>query len=185
MTTKEALKVIFSYLKKEPAILATGFISRAAQEVRHRPENFYVIGSMGMVSSIALGIAVSKPSQKVFAIDGDGAVLMNLGTLPLVGVLKPKNLVHIVIDNARYESTGAQPSYTQTIKLETIAKASQYGYAKRVNNEKTLKSEMQKILKLKKASFLLVRVYEKEENASPRIADEPVQITENLRQCLK
>lgn len=185
MTTKEALKIVFSFLKNEPAILATGFISRAAQEVKDRPENFYMIGSMGMVSSVALGIAVSKPVQKVFAIDGDGAVLMNLGTLPLVGVLKPQNFIHIVIDNARYESTGAQPSYTETIRLEDIAKASQYAYTKRAENEKTLETEMEKILKLNTSVFLLVRVHEKSEAASPRIVAEPHEITENLRNSLR
>src|SRR5207248_1815831 len=98
--------------------------------------------SMGMASSIALGIALSKPQKKIIALDGDGAVLMNMGTLATVGALKPANFVHLEIDNARYESTGGQPSLTHRVKLEKIAESAGYSYAKRVTTVAGLDREL-------------------------------------------
>ncbi len=177
MTSKEAVAILYSFLKKEPVINATGYLCRVSQAVADRPENFYMIGSMGMASSIALGVAVSKPKKKVIALDGDGAVLMNLGALPLVGVLKPENFIHIVIDNAAYESTGGQPSYTQTVKLEAIAKSSGYRYAERVSTPAAMKRAVPAILKREGPSFLLVRVAQDASDPSPRVVLEPDEIT--------
>src|SRR3989338_9850814 len=84
MTSKKALEIIFSFIKKEAVIHATGYICRASQAVKDRPENFYMIGSMGIASSITLGVAIAKPKQKVIVLDGDGAVLMNMGSLATI-----------------------------------------------------------------------------------------------------
>ena len=65
---------------------------------------FYMIGSMGLASSIGLGIALSKPKKKIFVFDGDGNILMNLGSLATIGKANPKNLIHIVFDNSIHES---------------------------------------------------------------------------------
>lgn len=185
MTSKEALRLITPFLKNYPAVLATGFISRTAQNVCHRPENFYVIGSMGMVSSIALGIALSKPKTRVIGLDGDGAVLMNLGTLPMVGALKPKNFIHIVLDNGSYESTGGQKSLSQVVNLEKIAKSSGYRVTKTVKNESALKSALRSVFKNQGPAFLLVKVNNNSGPAAPRITDSPEKITENLIHALR
>ncbi|MBI3316343.1 MAG: sulfopyruvate decarboxylase subunit beta [Candidatus Omnitrophica bacterium] len=185
MTSGEAVKIIYSHIKKEPVVLATGYLCRAAQAVGDRPENFYMIGSMGMASPIALGIALSKPRIKILALDGDGAVLMNLGTLPVIGALKPANFFHLVIDNESYESTGGQPSYTAIVALEKIALASGYRTAKRVTSPGALRSAIKKLLSQTKGpAFLLVKTKEGPGCPPPRIQADPAEITRRFSESL-
>jgi thiamine pyrophosphate-dependent acetolactate synthase large subunit-like protein len=77
-----------------------------------RPQNFYMLGSMGLAVPIALGVALAQPDRKVFALEGDGSLLMQLGVLATVANLKPRNLTIVVWDNAMYQITGAQPTAT-------------------------------------------------------------------------
>ena len=74
----------------------------------HRPQNFYMLGSMGLAVPIALGVALAQPARRVFALEGDGSILMQLGCLATIATLKPKNLCIIVMDNGIYQITGAQ-----------------------------------------------------------------------------
>jgi len=76
----------------------------------HRPQNFYMLGSMGLAFPIALGVALAQPDRRVFALEGDGSLLMQLGALATIAALKPKNLIMIVMDNGIYQITGAQPT---------------------------------------------------------------------------
>jgi thiamine pyrophosphate-dependent acetolactate synthase large subunit-like protein len=76
----------------------------------HRPQNFYMLGSMGLAFPIALGVALAQPTRRVFALDGDGSLLMQLGCLSTIAMLAPKNLTLIVMDNGIYQITGAQPT---------------------------------------------------------------------------
>ncbi|WP_158670883.1 thiamine pyrophosphate-dependent enzyme [Bradyrhizobium guangdongense] len=76
----------------------------------HRPQNFYMLGSMGLAFPIALGVALAQPGRRVFALEGDGSLLMQLGALSTIAALKPKNLTMIVMDNGIYQITGAQPT---------------------------------------------------------------------------
>jgi len=76
----------------------------------HRPQNFYMLGSMGLAFPIALGVALAQPERRVFALEGDGSLLMQLGTLATIATLRPKNLTMIVFDNGIYQITGAQPT---------------------------------------------------------------------------
>jgi thiamine pyrophosphate-dependent acetolactate synthase large subunit-like protein len=76
----------------------------------HRPQNFYMLGSMGLAFPIALGVALAQPERRVFALEGDGSLLMQLGALATIAALKPKNLTMIVMDNGIYQITGAQPT---------------------------------------------------------------------------
>ena len=85
-----------------------------------------MIGSMGLASSIGLGVALKNAKKKIFVFDGDGNILMNLGSLITIGTTKPKNLVHIVFDNSSHESTGGQPTATNKIQLGKIAKSVNY-----------------------------------------------------------
>ena len=99
MNYTEAITTITELLEDQLVICANGLISRETFTIDDRIENFYMIGSMGLASSIGLGIALSKPSRKVVIFDGDGNLLMNLGTLAMVGALQPRNFLHIVFDN--------------------------------------------------------------------------------------
>jgi thiamine pyrophosphate-dependent acetolactate synthase large subunit-like protein len=98
-------------LKKEEAVIGgignTNFDLWAAG---HRPQNFYMLGSMGLAFPIALGVALAQPNRRVFALEGDGSLLMQLGCLSTIAALKPKNLSMIVMDNGIYQITGAQPT---------------------------------------------------------------------------
>ena len=78
----------------------------------HRPQNFYMLGSMGLAFPIALGVALAQPERRVFALEGDGSLLMQLGSLSTIAMLKPANLTIIVMDNGCYQITGAQPTAT-------------------------------------------------------------------------
>ena len=75
-----------------------------------RPQNFYMLGSMGLALPIALGVALAQPQRRVFALEGDGSLLMQLGCLSTIATLAPKNLTMIVMDNGIYQITGAQPT---------------------------------------------------------------------------
>lgn len=76
----------------------------------HRPQNFYMLGSMGLAFPIALGVALAQPDRRVIALEGDGSLLMQLGALSTIASLKPKNLTMIVFDNGIYQITGSQPT---------------------------------------------------------------------------
>ncbi|HEX3487548.1 MAG TPA: thiamine pyrophosphate-dependent enzyme [Micropepsaceae bacterium] len=77
-----------------------------------RPQNFYMLGSMGLAAPIALGVALAQPERRVFALEGDGSLLMQLGSLATIANLAPRNLAIIVWDNAMYQITGGQPTAT-------------------------------------------------------------------------
>ena len=98
-------------LKHEEAVIGgignTNFDLWAAG---HRPQNFYMLGSMGLAFPIALGVALAQPKRRVFALEGDGSLLMQMGCLSTIAMLAPKNLCLIVMDNGIYQITGAQPT---------------------------------------------------------------------------
>jgi sulfopyruvate decarboxylase subunit beta len=89
-----------------------GFPSRELYAVQDRSENFYMLGSMGLASSIGLGLALARPERRVIVLDGDGAVLMNLGTLATIAHQAPENYLLVILDNCCYGSTGSQPTCT-------------------------------------------------------------------------
>src|SRR5207302_10928647 len=78
----------------------------------HRPQNFYMLGSMGLACPIALGVALAQPERGVIALEGDGSILMALGCLATIGMVKPRNLTIIIMDNGIYQITGKQPTAT-------------------------------------------------------------------------
>ena len=89
-----------------------------------RPRNFYTWGSMGLASSVGLGLALARPDVRVFVLDGDGSLLMNLGSLATIGLLQPANYVLIVMDNEQFATTGGQPTPTAGgADLEAAARA--------------------------------------------------------------
>jgi len=154
MNYREAITTITELLDDQVVICANGLISRETFTIKDRTENFYMIGSMGMASSIGLGVALNKPSKKIIILEGDGNLLMNLGSLPMAGSLQPENLLHIVLDNEVYASTGNQPTISNTIELEEIAKSARYAYVKKVSTNEDLKREMTHTLEKEGPSFL-------------------------------
>jgi thiamine pyrophosphate-dependent acetolactate synthase large subunit-like protein len=102
---------LIAKLKNEEAVVGgignTNFDLWAAG---HRPQNFYMLGSMGLAFPIALGVALAQPKRRIFALEGDGSLLMQLGSLSTIATLAPKNLTMVVMDNGVYQITGAQPT---------------------------------------------------------------------------
>jgi len=119
---KEAIELCLSEIKEQPIIAANGFISRDLFNVKDKNTNFYMIGSMGLASSIGLGVALKRPKKKIFVFDGDGNILMNLGSLTTIGSLKPKNLIHVVFDNSVHESTGVNQQTLILLALKKLRK---------------------------------------------------------------
>ena len=182
MIRKEAVEIIAKEIRKNPIVSANGFMSRDLFEVNDKESNFYMIGSMGLASSIGLGIALKNPKKRVFVFDGDGNILMNLGSLVTIGSLKPKNLVHIVFDNHSHESTGGQPTNSSQINLEKLAKVVNYKIFV-IQYKTKLISILNDIKKLQGPIFLLVKVSTSKERSN-RVSWTPKTIRDRVMKSL-
>mgnify|MGYP000063597528 CR=1 FL=1 len=175
MIRKEAIEIFLEKISMEPIVSANGFISRDLFNVHDKLTNFYMIGSMGLSSSIGLGIALKKPKKRIFVFDGDGNILMNLGSLVTIGAIQPKNLVHIIFDNKIHESTGGQPTFANKIDISKIAKMTNYTVFS-VKTKKTLENVLKKSQKLKGPIMIHVLVTKSKERSS-RVEISPKRIT--------
>lgn len=124
-------------------VSTTGKASRELFEIRARENDthardFLTVGSMGHASSIALAVALYRPEKRVWCIDGDGAALMHLGAMPVIGSRSPRNLIHIVINNQCHETVGGMPTVANTADLCAIARASGYPLALRAADGQAL-----------------------------------------------
>jgi thiamine pyrophosphate-dependent acetolactate synthase large subunit-like protein len=180
---KEAINIVVEKIGNQHIITANGFISRDLFEVCDKNSNFYMIGSMGLASSIGLGVALKNTKKKIFVFDGDGNILMNLGSLITIGTIKPKNLVHVVFDNGSHESTGGQPTATNKIQLGKIAKSANFKVFQ-VKTKKQLEKIFQKI-KLIQGPIMVIIKIEKGGIVSKRINIEPSKIKNRFMNSLK
>lgn len=162
MVREEVIKHILAASGESPVICTTGKASRELFEVRAADNqshkyDFLTVGSMGHSSSIALGIALNKPAQKIWCIDGDGAVLMHMGAMAVIGANKPGNLIHIVINNEAHETVGGMPTVAGKVDLVAAAKACGYPYAVRVNSYEELDRELGAVKAAGRLSFVEVK----------------------------
>ena len=156
MKRHEAIEAIIQSLTgSELVVSSTGMISRELFAIKDSPQDFYMLGSMGLASSIGLGLALCLPNRRVVVIEGDGSILMNMGSMATIGHFAPKNLTHIVLDNEAHDSTGGQLTVSDTVKLEEVAKAAGYQVAERVVSEEELR---QRNTLPKGPAFILVKV---------------------------
>ena len=124
MNRLEATRLLVSALADEPIVASLGHPAYDLFAAGDRPANFYTWGSMGLASSIGLGLALARPEIRVYVVDGDGSLLMNLGSLATIGWTRPSNLVLIVWDNEEYGTTGGQDTATaHGTDLEAAARA--------------------------------------------------------------
>lgn len=137
-TRGRAIATIAAWLTDQHVVSTTGYISRDLCGQHDQPSNFYMQGSMGHALAIGLGVAIARPRAEVVVLDGDGALLMHLGTLSTVGAVAPANLTHIVLDNGVYESTGHQPTTSPSTRLEQVAAACGYRRAEVVADDGAL-----------------------------------------------
>lgn len=166
-------------------IHANGMISRESFTHSDREENFYMIGSMGLACSIGLGVAMSRPERRVIVLDGDGNVLMNLGSLAMVGDIQPRNLIQVVLDNESYASTGGQRSISNHIALEKFAIAAGYARVERVTTEQELEEALDAVLLADGPSFLLVKVEPGNMEGIGRVTHLPEVIAERFARAVQ
>ena len=178
MTSREAVTAVAKALTDQLVVCTTGFISRDACAAADRPGNFYMIGSMGLAPAIGLGLAVTRPSRRVVVFDGDGALLMALGTLAMTVQLKPANFYHVVFDNGAYASTGNQPTPARDVALDAVATAAGYPRVVRVEEERALAAALAPWLAGPGPAFLLVKCAPSATPPAGRIPHEPPAITE-------
>jgi len=124
LTLRDAIRSLS--FEKDLVISTTGLISRELFHICDRPQNFYMQGSMGTAAALGLGIALSRPKRQISILDGDGSLLMRLGSLATVGYYKPANYLHVVFDNESYASTGGQPSVSPVVSFSDLAIAAGY-----------------------------------------------------------
>ncbi len=182
MIRKEAVEIIAKNIGSDPIVSANGFVSRDLFEVNDKKSNFYMIGSMGLASSIGLGIAIKNPNKRIFVFDGDGNILMNLGSLVTIGSLKPKNLIHVVFDNNSHESTGNQPTNSSQINLEKLAKETHYKIFV-IKSKIKLLSILEQIKNLDGPIFLLIKISISKER-SKRVSWKPKIIRDRVIKSL-
>ncbi len=147
MSREEIIRHIAELSGEDPVISTTGKASRELFEIREakgqsHKYDFLTVGSMGHASSIALGVALNKPDQRIWCIDGDGAVLMHMGSMAVIGAHKPQNMIHVVINNGAHETVGGMPTVAGETDLVAIARACGYPYAVSVDNSETLDREL-------------------------------------------
>lgn len=164
LSREDAIQVIVNQLNGDEIIVSTtGKTSRELFETRanlNQPHHsdFLTVGSMGHSSQIALGIALSKPEKKIICIDGDGALLMHMGSLAITGNMAPENFIHILINNGAHESVGGQPTVGFTLDIPSIAKANNYKSAVAVSNKKELIEALGNIDKTNCPALIEVKV---------------------------
>lgn len=162
MTREEIIQTIVKFTEDNPIICTTGKASRELFEIRERcgkshKYDFLTVGSMGHASSIALGFAINKPNRKIWCIDGDGAMLMHMGAMAVIGNASPDNMVHIVINNGAHETVGGMPTALNTANLIQIARACGYKYAASATNLEELIQELEKIVNREELCFLEIK----------------------------
>ena len=179
-----AIEAVMSLITDQLVIICNGFPSREAFHLADRPQNFYMIGSMGVAPAIGLGVALSKPEKKVIVLDGDGNVLMGMGTLATIGAFRPKNFVHVVFDNEVYGSTGNQPTFSRVVRLDQVAKAAGYVNVERVHEREDLVYEFKDMLAKEGPSMLLVKVTDQADDVG-RVLLEPPDITQRFKKAIE
>lgn len=149
MTREEIIRHIVNVSGEDPIVSTTGKASRELFEIREangqsHKYDFLTVGSMGHSSSIALGVAINKPDKKIWCIDGDGAMLMHMGAMAVLGANKPQNLVHIVINNSAHETVGGMPTVAGQIDIVGVARSCGYPSAVSVDSFEALDTQLQK-----------------------------------------
>ena len=191
----EALRAALGAIGDAPVVHANGFICRESFSVGDRPQNFYMIGSMGLASAIGLGVTLARPDLTTVVFDGDGNLLMNLGILPMIGgapVLgagttgsrRPRNLIHVVFDNEVYGSTGNQMSPSRHARLDALAAAAGYASTVAVTEAAALRDATAAAMRGDGPSFILAKVTPEEQPAS-RIPYPPEEIRDRFRGALR
>jgi sulfopyruvate decarboxylase subunit beta len=176
MLRADALQAIYPELEDRIVVTIMGAVAAELYTLGHRPNFFYLEHAMGLASSIGLGIALSMPEHQVIVLDGDGSLLMNLGTLSTMARYKPGNLLHIVFDNESLLSVGGFPTATSTgTDLAGIARASGVPCVMEANTLESIIESVSEALK----SHTLTTIVSKVEAVSPKTFHMDLPLLEN------
>ncbi len=165
MSREEAIKIVASALPEETAIVCTtGQAGRELYEFRKNngqshEQDFLNVGAMGHASQIALGIAVQNAARNVVCLDGDGALIMHMGALAIIGQYQPPNFKHVVINNGVHDSVGGQPTAGLTIDIPAIARACGYKYTASCARADELAAAVDRCVSAEGPCLLEIRVH--------------------------
>ena len=190
MSREEAIQTVAATLGEKDCIVSTtGMISRELFEYRAamnqgHERDFLTVGSMGHASQIALGIAMAKQDRKVWCFDGDGASIMHMGSMAIVGQKSPKNYIHVVFNNGAHDSVGGQPTVGLNIDFPAIARAVGYQHVYSVETKDYLQELLAKTKTQEGTVFLEVKVKKGNRKDLGRPTTTPIQNKEALMQFL-
>jgi len=191
MTREEALKILLENIPNKSVIVSTtGKTSREIFEIREQNKeshhtDFLTVGSMGHCSSIALGIALAQQNKKVFCIDGDGSLLMHLGSLAVIGKMHPKNFYHILMNNNVHESVGGQKTAIDAIDIKSLIKSTNYNKVICFKTKSDLKTNVKNIFNSTGPNFIEIRLKSGSRADLGRPTIKPIDNKKNLMDFLK
>ncbi len=168
LTRAQASKLLLDRITDQPILGGIGGPTYDLYGTQDRDRNLYTWGSMGMISSMGLGLAVARPDLRVIVLDGDGALLMNLASLATIARKAPPNLVHIVWDDEAYETTGRQPTHTRAgTDLAGMAKAAGIPHAMTVEDESGFTTVVERALREPGPWFIAATILPETSTARP------------------
>ncbi|MCB4790673.1 MAG: phosphonopyruvate decarboxylase [Elusimicrobia bacterium] len=173
----DVLKTIDSVKDSNTVLLATtGFTGRELYEIEDAENNFYMVGSMGCISSLALGLSVARKDKNIIAIDGDGSLLMRMGSIATSGSIAPSNMMHILLDNNAHESTGGQKTVSHSVNFTTVAAACGYTNSVYAHSLSELEETLANWKKNKCLTFIYIKIAKgtKENLSRPKISPREV-----------
>jgi phosphonopyruvate decarboxylase len=191
LNREQSLKIIVDKLNKDDIIVATtGVTSRELFEYREElgqghENDFLTVGGMGHANQIALGIALNKPTNQIFCFDGDGAILMHMGSLAINASLKCNNLIHIVFNNGAHDSVGGQPTVGHQISLISTAKSLGYEKVLIAKNENEIITAISLLKKYDGISLLEIQVNKGFRENLGRPSTSPIENKQDLMRKLK
>ncbi|WP_101545470.1 phosphonopyruvate decarboxylase [Bacteroides cutis] len=190
MTRESAIQAVAAALGEKDAIVSTtGMISRELFEYRanngeSHNRDFLTVGSMGHASQIALGIAMQKTDRTIWCFDGDGAIIMHMGSMAIVASKEPRNFVHVVFNNGAHDSVGGQPTVGLKINFPCIARGVGYKHTFSVSTMKDLEQILEDVKKTEGPTLLEVKVKKGNRKNLGRPTTTPVQNKEALMDFL-
>jgi thiamine pyrophosphate-dependent acetolactate synthase large subunit-like protein len=186
MRREKAVEIIDAAVGKNAlCIFSNGQIGREAYVFKDRKRNFYMLSSMGKTTSIGLGLALAKPERRVVVVEGDGNALMGLDAFALVGYAKPKNLIHLVLDNKEHATTGGQESHTTRVDLREIARGAGYATVQSADTLNDLQAVIEKLDMTGGPHFILAMVEKGNADVSRKARHAPTLIRDRFMKAAR
>jgi phosphonopyruvate decarboxylase len=182
----EALQLISAWKDNRTVLIATtGKTGRELYEIEDAPNHLYMVGSMGCAASLGLGMALTRRDLDIAVIDGDGSLLMRMGSLATNGHCSPRNMLHILLDNGAHDSTGGQSTVSHNTDFVEIAAACGYTKSLYIHSLEELKSSLREWKQSRGLTFLHMRISKGSRSQLGRPKIKPYQVKERLRISMK